>query len=156
MRPVLLCFRCFSGGDAVFISELQAGPLNTFYMLLSSACWDFWEVAIFCRNQKSGIDCTNPRVQLPEWSMDVIWRLENWTKALWSGNLRRQQLWHGSLHCRWKERGGRLFFFLLSVCLHCAFYSKQCLTEPRFLFEMQVIQDSIKLEFKKKKKVYFN
>lgn len=49
------------------------------------------------------------------------------------------------------------FFFLLSVCLHCAFYSKQCLTEPRFPFEMQVIQDSIKLEFKKKKKkVYFN
>lgn len=34
-----------------------------------------------------------------------------------------------------------------SVCLHRAFYSKQPLTELPSLFEMHVIQDSIKLEF---------
>ncbi len=69
----------------------------------------------------------------------------NWTKALWSGNLRRQQLWHGCLHCRWKQSRGVLFS--LPVCLHSAFYSKQSLTELPSLFEMHVIQESIKLKF---------
>lgn len=48
------------------------------------------------------------------------------------------------------ERRVEVVFSPLSVCLHRAFYSKQSLTEPPSLFEMQVIQDSIKVEFWKK------
>ena len=48
-------------------------------------------------------------------------------------------------------KGDFFLFFLLSVCLHYAFYRKQSLTEAPSPFEMRVIQDSIKVEFGREK-----
>lgn len=58
------------------------------------------------------------RVQLHGMKYGCDLKAWNWTKALWSGNLRRQQLWHGCLHCRWKESRGSFFFFVHPpICL---------------------------------------
>lgn len=112
-------------------------------MLLSSACWDFWEVAIFRWNQKE-VSIAPRESSTPRMKYGCDLKAGNWTKALWSGNLRRQQLWHGCLHYRWKESRGSFFPSLSVSIVH---FTVNSFWQSLHLFEMQVIQDSIKLEF---------
>lgn len=71
----------------------------------------------FQLKSKRGIDRGWRKVQLPRMKYGCDLKAWNWTKALWSGNLRRQQSWHGCLGADESRAEEFLPARLPSVCL---------------------------------------
>lgn len=101
----------------------------------------------FQLKSKRSIDCTDGKFNSQNEVWMWFWRqgteLRHFDQDIWRGNNCDMVVFTAD-ESRVEVVGGG---FTPSVCLHCAFYSKQSLTELPSLFEMHVIQDSIKPEF---------
>lgn len=132
----------------MFISELKVGPLKQFICcchLLAEIC-EKWQ---FSTKIKKKYRLHRGRVQLPEWSMGVIWRLgtelRHFDQEIWGGNNCDMVVFTID-----ERRVEVVFFFAL--CLHRAFYSKQFLTKPPSLWDASYPGFNQTWIFKKKEK----
>lgn len=81
----------YSRGDPVFISELQASKYCLYVAVVCSQRFsEKWQFP--AKNQKKEVSIAlTEKVQLPKMKHGCDLKARNWTEALWSGNLRRQQ-----------------------------------------------------------------